>query len=91
MAGANGNKRNSNARRRVRKLSPREQLELKKKLRKKEKKSVIIKRAITAAFLTMLILVLLVGVYLFSFISSLNNNDIISASKPGVNETVNIL
>ena len=34
MAGANGNKRNSNARRRVRKLSPREQLELKKKLRK---------------------------------------------------------
>ena len=38
MAGANGNKRNSNARRRVRKLSPREQLELKKKLRKKEKK-----------------------------------------------------
>ena len=51
MAGANGNKRNSNARRRVRKLSPREQLELKKKLRKKEKKSVIIKRAITAAFL----------------------------------------
>ena len=91
MAGANGNKRNSNARRRVRKLSPREQLELKKKLRKKEKKSVIIKRAITAAFLTMLILVLLVGVYLFSFISSLNNNDIILASKPGVNETVNIL
>ena len=91
MAGANGNKRNSNARRRVRKLSPREQLELKKKLRKKEQKSVMIKRAITAAFLTMLILVLLVGVYLFSFISSLNNNDIISASKPGVNETVNIL
>ena len=39
MAGANGNKRNSNARRRVRKLSPREQLEFKKKLRKKEKKS----------------------------------------------------
>ena len=37
MAGANGNKRNSNARRRVRKLSPREQLELKKKLRKREK------------------------------------------------------
>ena len=53
VAGANGNKRNSNARRRVRKLSPREQLELKKKLRKKEKKSVIIKRAITAAFLTL--------------------------------------
>ena len=68
MAGANGNKRNSNARRRVRKLSPREQLELKKKLRKKEKKSVIIKRAITAAFLTMLILVLLVGVYLIIMI-----------------------
>ena len=47
MAGANGNKRNSNARRRVRKLSPREQLELKKKLRKKEKKSVIINNANT--------------------------------------------
>ena len=37
MAGANGNKRNSNARRRVRKLSPREQLELKRNLEKKSK------------------------------------------------------
>ena len=37
MAGANGNKRNSNARRRVRKLSPREQLELKRNLEKKRK------------------------------------------------------
>ena len=36
-------------------------------------------------------LVALVGVYLFSFISSLNNNDIISAVKPSSNETVNIL
>ena len=39
MAGANGNKRNSNARRRVRKLSPREQLELKKRNLEKKRKN----------------------------------------------------
>ena len=65
MAGANGNKRNSNARRRVRKLSPREQLELKKKLRKKEKKSVIIKRAITAAFFNANTCLISWGIFIF--------------------------
>ena len=49
------------------------------------------RRAITAFILTIVVLVALVGVYLFSFISSLNNNDIISAVKPSSNETVNIL
>lgn len=91
MAGINGNKKNSDTRRRVKKLSPREQLELKKKLRKKEKRSTIIKRSITAAFLTILIIILLIGAYLFSFISSLNNKNIISANKPKNNENVNIL
>ena len=91
MAGINGNKKNSDARRRAKKLSPREQLELKKKLRKKEKRSTIIKRSITAAFLTILIIILLIGAYLFSFISSLNNKNIISANKPKNNENVNIL
>ena len=73
------------------KLSPREELEIRKKLRRKEKKSTVIKRAITAAFLTIVILIVLCGVYLFSFISSLNNNNVISGVKTKVNETVNIL
>lgn len=74
-----------------RELSPREELEIRKKLRRKEKKSTIIKRSITALFLTILILTVLCGVYLFSFITSLNNSDIVAAVKPNANETVNIL
>ena len=74
-----------------RKLSPREELEIKKKLRRKERKSTVIKRAIMAAFLTIVILIVLCGIYLFSFISSLNNNNLISGVKPKANETVNIL
>ena len=52
-----------------RQLSPREKLEIKKKLRRKEKKSTVIKRAIKAACLTILILIVLGGIYLFSFIA----------------------
>lgn len=74
-----------------RKLSPREELEIKKRLRRKERKSTVIKRAIMAAFLTIVILIVLCGIYLFSFISSLNNNNLISGVKPKANETVNIL
>ena len=74
-----------------RKLSPREELEIKKRLKRKEKKSTVIKRAITAAFLTIVILIVVCGVYLFSFISSLSDSNIISAVKPKSNETVNIL
>ena len=44
-----------------------------------------------AAFLTITILIVLCGIYLFSFISSLNNNNMIPAVKPKANETVNIL
>ena len=86
----NSSKRVSN-KKSNRKLSPREELEIKKRLRRKERKSTVIKRAITAAFLTIVILIVLCGVYLFSFISSLNNNNVISGVKPKVNETVNIL
>ena len=74
-----------------RRLSPREELEIKKRLRRKEKRSTVIKRAITAAFLTILILIIVCGVYLFSFISSLSNNNIIAAVEPKSNETANIL
>lgn len=74
-----------------RQLSPREKLEIKKKLRRKEKKSTVIKRAIKAACLTILILIVLGGIYLFSFIASLNNSDVIAGVKPKANETVNIL
>ncbi len=74
-----------------RELSPREELEIRKKLRRKEKKSTVIKRSITALFLTIVILIVIYGVYLFSFITSLNNSDIIAAVKPKANETVNIL
>ncbi len=72
-------------------LTPKEQLNIKRKLRKKEKRSTIIKRAILALILTVLILVTLSGIYLFSFISSLNNSDVIAGVKPRANETVNIL
>ena len=86
----NNSRRVSN-KKRSRELSPREELEIKKKLRRKEKKSTVIKRAITAAFLTIVILTVLCGVYLFSFIGSLNNSDIIAEVEPKSNETVNIL
>ena len=86
----NSSKRVSN-KKSNRKLSPREELEIKKRLRRKERKSTVIKRAITAAFLTIVILIVLCGIYLFSFISSLNNNNLISGVKPKANETVNIL
>ena len=55
-------------------LTPKEQLNIKRKLRKKEKRSTIIKRAILALILTVLILVTLSGIYLFSFISLCYNN-----------------
>ena len=85
------NSRRASNKKRVRELSPREELEIRKKLRRKEKKSTVIKRAITAAFLTIVILTVLCGVYLFSFIASLNNNDMMAGVKPKANETVNIL
>lgn len=95
MAGKKENRenidRNNFNKKECRKLSPREELEIRKRLRRKEKRSTVIKRAITAAVLTILILIVICGVYLFSFISSLSNNDIISAVKPNSNETVNIL
>ena len=86
----NNSRRVSN-KRSSRELSPREELEIRKKLKRKEKKSTVIKRAITAAFLTIVILTVLCGVYLFSFIASLNNSDIIAEVEPKSNETVNIL
>lgn len=86
----NNSRRVSN-KRSSRELSPREELEIRKKLKRKEKKSTVIKRAITAAFLTIVILTVLCGVYLFSFIASLNNSDIIAGVEPKSNETVNIL
>lgn len=95
MAGRKGNRGNSGKndsnKNESRKLSPREELEIKKRLKRKEKKSTVIKRAITAAFLTIVILIVVCGVYLFSFISSLSDSNIISAVKPKSNETVNIL
>ena len=57
----NNSRRVSN-KKRGRELSPREELEIRKKLRRKEKKSTVIKRAITAAFLTIVILTVLCGV-----------------------------
>ena len=62
-----GNKKSEkhNARKGSRQLSPREELEIKQRLKRKEKKSTIIKRAITAFILTIVVLVALVGVYLF--------------------------
>ncbi|MEN8077487.1 LCP family protein [Clostridioides difficile] len=95
MAGRKENRGNSGKsdsnKNESRKLSPREELEIKKRLKRKEKKSTVIKRAITAAFLTIVILIVVCGVYLFSFISSLSDSNIISAVKPKSNETVNIL
>lgn len=72
-------------------LTPKEQLNIKRKRRKREKRSTIIKRAILALILTVLILIGLSGIYLFSFISSLNNSDVIAGVKPRANDTVNIL
>lgn len=95
MAGRKENRghsgKNDSNKNESRKLSPREELEIKKRLRRKERKSTVIKRAITAAFLTIVILIVVCGVYLFSFISSLSDSNIISAVKPKSNETVNIL
>lgn len=95
MAGRKENRghsgKNDSNKNESKKLSPREELEIKKRLRRKERKSTVIKRAITAAFLTIVILIVVCGVYLFSFISSLSDSNIISAVKPKSNETVNIL
>ena len=95
MAGRKENRghsgKNDSNKNESRKLSPRKELEIKKRLRRKERKSTVIKRAITAAFLTIVILIVVCGVYLFSFISSLSDSNIISAVKPKSNETVNIL
>ena len=85
------NGRKTSVQSRKKKLSPREELEIKKRLRRKEKKSTVIKRAILAAFLTIAILIGICATYIFSFISSLNNNDLISAVQTKSNETVNIL
>lgn len=84
-----GNNRKKGSR--GRELSPKEELEIKRRIRRKDKKSTILKRAITAGFLTIIILLVLVGLYLFSFISSLKDSDIVSSIKPKSNETVNIL
>lgn len=72
-------------------LSPAEKLRLKKRIKEKEKKSTVIKRAITAAFLTISILVVVVLIYGYSLISSLNSHDIISAVEPTGSSCVNIL
>lgn len=72
-------------------LSQRQKLEGKQRVRKKEKKSVKIKRIFTAAFLTILALIIIGGIYLVSFIFSLDNNNIVEAVKPASNDTVNIL
>ena len=93
MAGSidNGNNRRGSVNKKVKELSPRKELELKRRLKRKEKKSTVIKRAILAAVLTIVVLIAIGATYAFSFVSSLNNNDLISAVKAKNNETVNIL
>ena len=58
MSGKKDNRGNNSRRvsnkKRNRELSPREELEIKKRLRKKERKSIVIKRAIMAAFLSIM-------------------------------------
>lgn len=93
MAGSidNRNNRRGSVNKKVKELSPRKELELKRRLKRKEKKSTVIKRAILAAVLTIVVLIAIGATYAFSFVSSLNNNDLISAVKAKNNETVNIL
>ncbi|MBQ5696327.1 MAG: LCP family protein [Clostridium sp.] len=93
MAGSidNGNNRRGSVNKKVKELSPRKELELKRRLKRKEKKSTVIKRAILALILTIVVLIAIGATYAFSFVSSLNNNDLISAVKAKNNETVNIL
>ena len=93
MAGSidNRNNRRGSVNKKVKELSPRKELELKRRLKRKEKKSTVIKRAILALILTIVVLIAIGTTYAFSFVSSLNNNDLISAVKAKNNETVNIL
>ena len=93
MAGSidNRNNRRGSVNKKVKELSPRKELELKRRLKRKEKKSTVIKRAILALILTIVVLIAIGATYAFSFVSSLNNNDLISAVKAKNNETVNIL
>ena len=93
MAGSidNRNNRRGSVNKKVKELSPRKGLELKRRLKRKEKKSTVIKRAILALILTIVVLIAIGTTYAFSFVSSLNNNDLISAVKAKNNETVNIL
>lgn len=93
MAGSidNRNNRRGSVNKKVKELSPRKELELKRRLKRKEKKSTVIKRAILALILTIVVLIAIGATYVFSFVSSLNNNDLISAVKAKNNETVNIL
>lgn len=93
MAGSidNRNNRRGSVNKKVKELSPRKELELKRRLKRKEKKSTVIKRAILAAVLTIVVLIAIGATYVFSFVSSLSNNDLIPAVKAKNNETVNIL
>ena len=93
MAGSidNGNNRRGSVNKKVKELSPRKELELKRRLKRKEKKSTVIKRAILALILTIVVLIAIGATYVFSFVSSLSNNDLIPAVKAKNNETVNIL
>ena len=93
MAGSidNRNNRRGSVNKKVKELSPRKELELKRRLKRKEKKSTVIKRAILALILTIVVLIAIGATYVFSFVSSLSNNDLIPAVKAKDNETVNIL
>ena len=93
MAGSidNRNNRRGSVNKKVKELSPRKELELKRRLKRKEKKSTVIKRAILALILTIVVLIAIGATYVFSFVSSLSNNDLIPAVKAKNNETVNIL
>lgn len=77
--------------RKERKLSARQELERKKFLRKKEQRKTTIKRAIAAALITLIVLIVFIAIYMFSFIFSLNNNDMIKGVSPKGNDSVNIL
>ena len=73
------------------KFSARQEFERKKLLRKKAKRKATIKRAIAAAIITAILLIAFVAIYLFSFVFSLNNNDMVKGVSPSGNEPVNIL
>ena len=84
-------KNNSNKINKRKRLSPREEMERKRDRRKKQKRSARIQAIFSVIIIVIFLLTAFIGINIYSFISHIENENIIAGEEPLGNESLNIL